>query len=446
MSHENYNIDILRFQDKSFRVKSLSQVVICDGKTNVFEVEKEKPEVCCCFCGSVDILIQGYYVRTIKYLEMAGFNTVLKYRQRRYRCKTCGKTFNETNSLAVKNSIIANEIKIKALEECRLKQSFKDVGKRLNIATSTVIDDFSDHIALFRNKLTPIMCFDEFKASTDDGLYAFILADPLSGEIVDILPSRTQDYLFDYFSKAPDEERLAVRYIVTDLFESYRTIVKSWFWKSIHIADRFHWIRQASDAMNDLRIRVMNAYKNLGMDEFKGKHNEYSAYCYMLKKYAKLVTINPYNREDWFFDQVNHVYYLDRNMTTKEIIEYLVNQDADWEEGYCLLLNLYKLSKLSTFETAKAKLLNWIEEVNRSNRQIKEFKRAALTYHSWINEIVNSFIINPETHKRMSNGFIEGKNNYCKVIKRIGFGFKDFETFRAKILYTNAKNKLPFKN
>ena len=45
----------------------------------------------------------------------------------------------------------------------------------------------------------------------------------------------------------------------------------------------------------------------------------------------------------------------------------------------------------------------------------------------------------------MSNGFIEGKNNYIKVIKRIGFGFKDFETFRAKILYTNSKNKLPFK-
>lgn len=45
----------------------------------------------------------------------------------------------------------------------------------------------------------------------------------------------------------------------------------------------------------------------------------------------------------------------------------------------------------------------------------------------------------------MTNGFIEGKNNYCKVIKRIGFGYKDFDTLRAKILYSNAKEKIPYK-
>ncbi|HHX00459.1 MAG TPA: transposase, partial [Acholeplasmataceae bacterium] len=79
------------------------------------------------------------------------------------------------------------------------------------------------------------------------------------------------------------------------------------------------------------------------------------------------------------------------------------------------------------------------------NSTVNYFKSVAATYKVWLNEIVNSFIINPKTNKRMSNGFIEGKNNYIKVIKRIGFGFKDFETFRAKILYTNSKNKLPYK-
>lgn len=71
---------------------------------------------------------------------------------------------------------------------------------------------------------------------------------------------------------------------------------------------------------------------------------------------------------------------------------------------------------------------------------IDEFKRAALTYKSWINEIVNSFIIDSVTHKRLSNGFIEGKNNFCKVIKRIGFGYSDFDVFRYKIINSNRKN------
>ena len=35
---------------------------------------------------------------------------------------------------------------------------------------------------------------------------------------------------------------------------------------------------------------------------------------------------------------------------------------------------------------------------------------------------------------RVSNGFAEGINNKIKVIKRMAFGFHDFEYFRLKIL------------
>lgn len=62
-----------------------------------------------------------------------------------------------------------------------------------------------------------------------------------------------------------------------------------------------------------------------------------------------------------------------------------------------------------------------------------------LQYKFWINNIVNSFIIDSVTHKRLSNGFIEGKNNFCKVIKRIGFGYSDFDIFRYKIINSNRK-------
>ena len=57
-----------------------------------------------------------------------------------------------------------------------------------------------------------------------------------------------------------------------------------------------------------------------------------------------------------------------------------------------------------------------------------------------MDEIINSFIVNPITKQRMTNAFIEGKNNICKTIKRIGFGYTNFETFRARILYISNKN------
>lgn len=42
----------------------------------------------------------------------------------------------------------------------------------------------------------------------------------------------------------------------------------------------------------------------------------------------------------------------------------------------------------------------------------------------------NSFI-----DKRFSNGFTEGLNNKIKVIKRVGFGYKNFDFFRLRIPY-----------
>ena len=55
---------------------------------------------------------------------------------------------------------------------------------------------------------------------------------------------------------------------------------------------------------------------------------------------------------------------------------------------------------------------------------------------NWLPYIVNSFI-----DKRLSNGFTEGLNNKIKVIKRVGFGYKNFDFFRLRLMYIlNSKN------
>ena len=62
---------------------------------------------------------------------------------------------------------------------------------------------------------------------------------------------------------------------------------------------------------------------------------------------------------------------------------------------------------------------------------------AASTIENWLEYICNSFI-----DKRFSNGYTEGMNNKIKVIKRVGFGYKDFDFFRIRLLYIlNDKNK-----
>lgn len=67
---------------------------------------------------------------------------------------------------------------------------------------------------------------------------------------------------------------------------------------------------------------------------------------------------------------------------------------------------------------------------------------AANTIENWLEYICNSFI-----DKRFSNGFTEGLNNKIKVIKRVGFEYKDFDFFRLRLLYIlNNKNMKKLKN
>ncbi len=110
----------------------------------------------------------------------------------------------------------------------------------MDVSDTTAIKEFKDHIADYRCDITEVVCLDEFKASTIAGEYALIIGDPVTGKILDVLSYRKQDYIYYYFKSTSVKSIKQVKYIVTDLLESYRTICNSLFWDSILIADRFN--------------------------------------------------------------------------------------------------------------------------------------------------------------------------------------------------------------
>lgn len=439
MSQDYFSTDIIDLQDKDLVI----DLVVTQDNLKFFYVSKpiERSNKSCVHCGSIQIKINSYYNRSIRFLDVGSFKSKIIYKQRRFICADCKRTFNETSSLVEKGSTISNQSKISLLDKAKIKISFSDLADQMNISVTTAIKEFNDHIANYRSDLTEVICIDEFRASTIAGEFALIIGDPITGKILDILPSRKQDYIYHYFQTTSINDRKKVKYIVTDLFESYRTICKNLFWGSIHIADRYHWIKLTTEAFNKTRIRIMNNYLTLGKEQHKGSFNKYTKYANVLKKYYKLFLANRYSKEAWFFDQKQIASYIQKEMSFQEIIEYCLNFDSDLEAAYIFLQDLYKLAKYSSYNDARKNILDWCDRVEQAKIKLPEFKKTALTYKSWINEITNSFIIHPLTKTRLTNGFIEGKNNFCKVIKRIGFGFKDFDTFRAKILYTNDKDR-----
>ena len=64
---------------------------------------------------------------------------------------------------------------------------------------------------------------------------------------------------------------------------------------------------------------------------------------------------------------------------------------------------------------------------------LPEFKELLRTFRNWREEILNYF------DYRITNGFVEGKNNQIKTIKRMAYGYRNMDNFRLRILATNSK-------
>ncbi|MBR1413965.1 MAG: transposase, partial [Bacilli bacterium] len=82
----------------------------------------------------------------------------------------------------------------------------------------------------------------------------------------------------------------------------------------------------------------------------------------------------------------------------------------------------------ATYEDAESQFINWIDLCRETD--VEEFIEASRTIENWLNYIVNSF-----KDEKYNNGFTEGLNNKIKVIKRVGFGYKNFDFFRLRLLY-----------
>ena len=56
------------------------------------------------------------------------------------------------------------------------------------------------------------------------------------------------------------------------------------------------------------------------------------------------------------------------------------------------------------------------------------YKKSVRTIKRWLAEIVGYF------EQRTTNGIVEGINNKLKLLKRCGFGFRNFQNFQARAL------------
>lgn len=118
-------------------------------------------------------------------------------------------------------------------------------------------------------------------------------------------------------------------------------------------------------------------------------------------------------------------------MTQSDIVDYLINVGKELNETYEVYQSLLYSLKYNEYHLVEATL-------SKQHNNISEYMKTSIkTLKSYLPHIKNT-LSNP-----YRNGFVEGNNNFIKVLKRIAFGFRSFRRFKARIM--TCKNLLYIK-
>lgn len=244
---------------------------------------------------------------------------------------------------------------------------------------------------------------DEFRGNSGGEKFQCILTDISEHKVSNILPTRYQADLIDYFKKYSKTKRDQVEYFVSDMYKTYEEIAKTYFPKATYVIDKYHWIRQAIWAMEAVRKEVQKTLTQAERKYFKKSRT-------LLLKHAEKL-----NEDEQ--QQVNIMLYKSTTLSN----------------AYFMKERLYRVLDLAKqpepdMEWIKKAFKEWIDAALES--EIPAFVRCAKTYLHWFRPILNSFAC-PYT-----NGFTEGCNNKIKVIKRNAYGVHTFSRFRNRVLYS----------
>lgn len=383
----DYTEKVLEIQD--VEIKKIEKT----EKRVIIHIEQKRKKCKCPKCGGETSRIHDYRNQRIKDLPAFGKEVELHLRKRRYVCE-CGKRFYEECSFLSRYQRRTQRTSVKMLEKLTEVRSYASVAREFGVSIPTVIRLFGSISYPKPTNLPEVIGIDEFKGNTGGEKYNCILTNIKDKRVLDIMKSRKQADLCEYFKKT---DRSGVKYVVSDMYVPYAEIAKTYFPKATYVIDKYHWIRQGVWAFEAVRKEVQKKFSRSHRIYFKHSRK-------LLLKHEKDLTQDELNQ-----------------------VTVMLGTDANLSTAYYLKELLYRILDESDPDVQKREFGEWIDTALDSD--IKPFMKCAATFQRWFTPIVNSFYC-PYT-----NAFTEGFNNKIKVLKRNAFGLRNFSRFRNRILF-----------
>lgn len=320
--------------------------------------------------------------------------------KRRFRCCWCGKVFTEPDEVFGPRKRTTWRFRQHLGQEA-LHQTVKRVAQKEGVGEGLVRRCVAEEIgkmleAKGMGKTPELIGLDEFSVRKKR-LYHTAICDLVNREVMEVVEGQGRQRVEEYLNRLTEPEK--VKAVAMDMHEPFRQAVQQCLPGAKVVADKFHVIRHINEAVDRVRSRHQGG-------NAKSKRRElYRSRYTLLKGVEKLVQG-------------------ERDKLTRLFLCYPEVRKA-WE--------LKEDFRAWYRETDRMKAEKTLAELGDKIIQsgLPEFTALLPMFSNWRDEILNYF------NYRITNGFVEGKNNRIKTIKRTAYGYRNMDNFRMRILATN---------
>jgi transposase len=223
-----------------------------------------------------------------------------------------------------------------------------------------------------------------------------------AGRLVDVLPARSAVAVTEWLSAKPTPWLAGIRHVVIDPYQPYATAVAQGLPAARLVVDHFHVIRLANAALDDVRRRTQQTTTG-----HRGRKDD-PLYRIRRRLLAGHDRLHP--------------------TAFARMLAWLDAGDPEGEVGAAYLAKeLLRDTYLAPNALeARRRLVAFYTHCARS--EVPELERLARTIARWETPILRWH------HTRLTNAATEGTNLVIKNIKRLGFGFRNFDNYRLRLL------------
>lgn len=358
-----------------------------------------------CGCGDPDVVKHGTRVVHFRDHPIQRQETYLRIKRQRYRCRACGTVLLEKlPGIDEKRRMTTRFLEQLAEDGIAMKFS---MGGQINGVKESLVrrvfkEEATKRLRNYTFDLPRVLGMDE---KVLGGHPRFVIGDVEKRVLLDILISRKQTNLEEYFRQWDHHDRMKVEVITQDMHWPYKTLNETYFKGATVVIDKFHVLRYADFAVSEVRKSVQSKVDNEERIKLKNQIG-------LLRARPERLGIGDEFRLNTLFK---------RHPVIADAVLF-----KEW---------FYDIYQCETRAEAEKAYDSWRELLPK---HLEHPFRKVLSYmreKRWRKLIFNYF------DHRYTNAYVEATNNLLDEISRGGRGY-DLETLRAKALLKYGTKRL----